>query len=178
MASAELQTFLREYRDSKKLSQPEMASHIGIGYRTYQEIEKSGIVKKVEYMDKIKSKTGWDDTQENVYVGDIGHMQRLIESNSIMAKAQLVAAETSKIDATAREKLIDIQTGLAQMLKSAMDNTIEPRPQDNPQVFDARLEALLEVVAELGVGSSWKSKSEGVAVLHKKVYSDPGKQKR
>lgn len=48
---------LREFRTEKKKSQAEMANFIGIGRRSYQEIEKSGIIKKSEVLLKIQNKT-------------------------------------------------------------------------------------------------------------------------
>lgn len=45
---------LKIYRRSKDLDQPEMADLVGVGYRTYQEIERTGIVTKAKVHEKIR----------------------------------------------------------------------------------------------------------------------------
>lgn len=44
---------LKEYRNARSLTQQEMAGTLDIGYRTYQDIEKTGDIKKAETYDKI-----------------------------------------------------------------------------------------------------------------------------
>lgn len=48
------------------MTQKEMAAYIGVAYVTYQEMETSGVVKKLSGLKKIKEKTGFD-TQEIMY---------------------------------------------------------------------------------------------------------------
>lgn len=51
---------LREFREGKNWTQPEMADYLGIGYRTYQTIEKKGEVKLVSDLKKIMQVPGVD----------------------------------------------------------------------------------------------------------------------
>jgi DNA-binding XRE family transcriptional regulator len=44
---------LKSYRAENGLNQSEMADLIGVGFRTYQEIEKSGEIKKAEVLTKV-----------------------------------------------------------------------------------------------------------------------------
>jgi phage repressor protein C with HTH and peptisase S24 domain len=51
---------LKAYRVENDLTQPQMAVLLDIGYRTYQDIEKTGAVKKAGVLVKIQEKTGID----------------------------------------------------------------------------------------------------------------------
>lgn len=51
---------LKELRKTKAWNQVQMAHFLGIGERTYQTIEKTGVIKKTEDIKKIKLKTGID----------------------------------------------------------------------------------------------------------------------
>lgn len=57
---------LKELRVSKGLGQSEMADFLEVGYRSYQEIEKTGVVKKSDVLSRIFEKTGITDTQNFV----------------------------------------------------------------------------------------------------------------
>lgn len=63
---------LKIYRRSKDLDQPEMADLVGVAYRTYQEIERTGIVTKSKVQERIreildeKKQISADDTQNLV----------------------------------------------------------------------------------------------------------------
>ena len=56
---------LKDYRSARKWNQARMADELGISMRTYQEIEKSGEIKKADIMLKITHFLG-EDTQKNV----------------------------------------------------------------------------------------------------------------
>ena len=101
------------------------------------------------------------DIKQNTSFGSI---ESLSESNRLLAESHL--------------KLVETNSELTALLKGILNPVTANVPLNNQPVFDARLEALLEVVAGLGVGKDWKSKQEGIATLHKKVYHDPGKVKR
>lgn len=55
---------LKLYRKSKDLSQPQMADVLGIAYRTYQEIERTGIITKAAVASKVQDILK-DNTQKN-----------------------------------------------------------------------------------------------------------------
>jgi transcriptional regulator with XRE-family HTH domain len=51
---------LKEFREEKGWTQPEMADYLTIGYRTYQTIEKKGDIKLVSDLIKIMKVLGMD----------------------------------------------------------------------------------------------------------------------
>lgn len=51
---------LKAYRVGKDWSQSQMATHIEVGFRTYQDMEKTGIVKKADVLERITKKTKID----------------------------------------------------------------------------------------------------------------------
>lgn len=59
---------LKLYRKKRDLDQPQMATIVGVSYRTYQEIERTGIIKKskdIEAIKKILSEKEQIITSEN-----------------------------------------------------------------------------------------------------------------
>jgi transcriptional regulator with XRE-family HTH domain len=80
---------LKEYRTKKNWKQPQMAEYLQIGNRTYQSIEKTGIVKKAEDLERITKKTGLSDTQKNA-------PQRSEDLIEIKVDRDLLAAEMQK----------------------------------------------------------------------------------
>lgn len=54
---------LKQYRQDKSWNQREMSDFLKIGYRTYQTIEKSGVVNKAGDLTRITQKTGIDVAQ-------------------------------------------------------------------------------------------------------------------
>lgn len=51
---------LKKYRSAKGWNQEQMAEHLGMGYRTYQDVEKTGKVKKATDLINISKTTGID----------------------------------------------------------------------------------------------------------------------
>lgn len=86
---------LKDYREGSNLTQQQMAELLDIGYRTYQEIEKTGIVAKTDAMERIGKyvKNGAQkDSDKDKYTEllektvddlkkDKDFFQRLVESN-------------------------------------------------------------------------------------------------
>ena len=56
---------LKAYRATNGLTQLEMSVVIGVSNRTYQKIEETGTVKKIDTLNCIKEKTGFVDTQKS-----------------------------------------------------------------------------------------------------------------
>lgn len=48
---------LRDFKNAKGWTQQQMAEFLEVGYRTYQDIEKSGIIKKADVLTRILEKT-------------------------------------------------------------------------------------------------------------------------
>lgn len=63
MESKELIEKLKNYRTDYELNQTQMADYLGIGFRTYQTIEKTGIVAKVSVLNSIVQKLRTPFTQ-------------------------------------------------------------------------------------------------------------------
>lgn len=55
---------LVNYRKTHELNQEQMAAHIGIAYRTYQEIERTGVIKKADVLNKIAARVSSSVTPE------------------------------------------------------------------------------------------------------------------
>jgi transcriptional regulator with XRE-family HTH domain len=85
---------LKSYRLQKGMNQPEMAEYVGIAYRTYQDIEKTGKAKKVEVLDKILRKTGID-TQVPASSDNGNHTPTILET--LMARLASLTETQNRI---------------------------------------------------------------------------------
>lgn len=65
METTELIEKLKEYRSKYDLTQTEMADYIGVSFRTYQTIEKTGIISKVQVFNSTIVKLASPYTQKN-----------------------------------------------------------------------------------------------------------------
>src|SRR5215213_3431893 len=48
---------LKDYKNERNWTQQQMAEYLEIGYRTYQDIEKTGIIKKADVLTRVLEKT-------------------------------------------------------------------------------------------------------------------------
>lgn len=120
--------------------------------------------------ENVSSGTSEDQNDiEKMHVSAVNNssLQSLIISNVALAKAALVQAERDKVKAEAdkireeKEKmLVESNLNLASMLK-----TTEHVPEDNPLAHPSVLSKLLETLAELGIGSLWETKEDGLIAL-------------
>jgi len=140
----ELVSFLLDYRRKNNLTQAEMAAQLGIGHRTYQAIEQTGVVKKNSDLDKIKAKTGYADTQIPADLATLMQsISSLVQSNAILAQTN--AGMYAQITA---------------MIEKENQRASLPTPAD-----------LIKAFASYGVGKNlWKSQVEGVHQLHNILY--------
>lgn len=87
---------LKLYRKKKDLDQPEMAAQLGIGYRTYQEIERTGIITKANIKEKVfqllEDKQQATDTQKFAGEDKDKTIYNLSEAQIIQARAILILA--------------------------------------------------------------------------------------
>lgn len=101
------------------------------------------------------------------FAGKDSPLLDLILSNKALAEASKIQAERDKIKAEAdkireeKEKLlVQSNADLAAQLKST-----ESVPEDNPLAHPVVQMRLLETLAELGAGSLWKTKEDGLILL-------------
>lgn len=164
---------LRDFRQGKNMSQTQMADYIEVGFRTYQEIEKSGVVKKSDVLSRIKEKTGIE-AQKIAQPGKIN--KKVVTENKheanekdLPAKAIYNLTESSKDLSEANRILADNESRLISLLETTVGSQ-----KGNPAVAAASVSDLLEWIAEVGSGKKWGSKQEALAELHSFVY---GKKK-
>jgi transcriptional regulator with XRE-family HTH domain len=165
-----LQDYLKEYRKEKNLSQEKMATILGIGNRTYFDIEKTGVVKKAYDMDVIKATTGWGGSQKIAK----GKKENEAEVSNLepstldrIARSNEILAEINKILAESHLKLVESNTTLTSMIKGPTERDFLGIPEAMlPKISD-----LLELIAEAGT-KKWKSKDDALVELNKRFYGD------
>lgn len=102
---------LKLYRKAKDLDQPQMAVIVGVAYRTYQEIERTGIITKTRILQKVndilegKEQKIADDTQEieeqEADSDPMSIIANLTVSNRMLAQATLILAKKINSNASA-----------------------------------------------------------------------------
>lgn len=111
--SEALKKALLDYRNSKDLNQEQMASLIGVSYRNYQNIESTGVVKKVDVLENIKNVTGYDDTQIIASNGDVAfsftqkRQSQKLKSTPFMVPFVPVKAQAGYVKAVDQEIYLD-----------------------------------------------------------------------
>lgn len=125
---------LKAFRRGKNWKQPQMADYLDIGHRAYQDIEKSGIVKKSDVLARIKNKTAID-TQ--IFSPDISGQSELMP----------ILVELMKKQNTILENQNSIITDKFSTVESNLNAVLE-----NQQVGDARQRRSLEVLFGLHLG--------------------------
>lgn len=156
---------LKKYRREKDLSQEKMASLLGIGYRTYQEIEKTGQVKKAADLKAIKEKTGIDtqifaqsekpkskkteQVTEAHYNNDISTLissnNDLVKTCQILSKshAELVGILSGRVNSSSEMEVKQNQMAILAYLKMFVHWTAKQEAGGDP-------EKTKEVMAEMG----------------------------
>jgi DNA-binding XRE family transcriptional regulator len=118
---------LKTYRKVKGWNQQQMATWLGIGFRTYQNIEKFGEVKKAELWGKINAltsqKTAYEAgnisfNEEHSPYGGEDNIERalraLSESNKLLASAHDKQAEANRQQAEANSQQAEANRVLAE----------------------------------------------------------------
>lgn len=82
MDSTKLIENLKAYRKTKGWNQAQMADYLSVGFRTYQEIEKTGKVSKVDVLKVILEKIAATNTQKNVSI-ETGANEKEISYNTL-----------------------------------------------------------------------------------------------
>ena len=129
----DLTTHLVEYRQKHGLTQADLASALGIKFRTYQTIETTGQTKKTADETAIQQLTGWRETQKIAQSVD-NKADYTAETIRDLARSGVVLAEANKSLANNNTELID-------MLKRG------PVSSNSPQRISEFLEPYLRQVA-------------------------------
>lgn len=96
-------------------------------------------------------------------------IHNLSQSNKILAEAAKIKAETDKLREEKEKVLVQSNADLTALLKST-GNAEPSNPLANPFVQMK----LLETLAELGVGTLWETKDDGLILLGNRFAVPPG----
>ncbi len=169
--SIKISEHLKQYAAIKNKTQKEMAAILDISYRTYQNIEKTGIVKSVDTLQNIIDKTGYVNTQKNALnkhtpqifsAHDSANspalsedmVKELMKNNSYLSLAQANFSLAQK-DVAASHLI------LAELLKKERDKVATAGDlQENRQGELATVRALRELVLEIGSGKQWPTRGK------------------
>lgn len=132
-----------------------MAAIVGVSYVTYQEIEK-GIIKKTDYLKKLKENTGFDSTQKNMYdpvfPDELQSLNHLAQANNKLSNTNA--------------KLVDMLESLQGINSSALT--------DKQLYFSLQLNQIIDKMAKAGVSfpGLWETKEQGQTILDKLLGAD------
>lgn len=87
---------LKDHRLAKEFNQAQMAEYLGVSFRSYQDIEKTGVVKKSEVLASILKKTGLN-TQNNAHTGAQGGNAQVVASEQNNAPTSLEQADNATL---------------------------------------------------------------------------------
>lgn len=99
--------------------------------------------------------------------GEISALDRLIESNFMLAQANLKLANAHDIIAKSTERLTQL----------ADKSVVDDEWREKRLVYEAMIPGLQELLIDLGMGKHWKTRQEGQAAVHNKLYARLRKQK-
>lgn len=162
---------LKHYREQKEWTQPEMAKFIGIGYRTYQDIESTGVVSKVENLQKITQKTG-------ITTQDISHEKESVNKKSEVENNESADSEINKKDHRI-DDLIKIANKNADAVVSSTKSVerltamLESRSDAEREKNVSNLQnyaGLVAVIREIGIKAGyWKDQDTAEKALNRFV---------
>lgn len=140
-----LKTQLLYYRTTKDLTQQEMAKLIGVSYRGYQEIERTGEVKKLEVMNAIDNLLSSGGTQKIAFPRETAGNQK---KSTRTAKTESADKDILKVIAESlqQQKEIDL------VRERNREKEIETRNKEADNV--TRLIALLEQQQMTGIANA------------------------
>jgi DNA-binding XRE family transcriptional regulator len=151
----ELDKKLKSYRAKNRLNQTEMAHLLGVSFRTYQAIEKSGDIKKSEVLNKIMqllAQTSLSNPEEPYYE------KRAKPENSPIPNEITQLVNSNAILAESNKKLVD------------MLHSTEFFSKEKELATSAMFRGLLDGIAEVAIGKKYSSKSEALKVLSKQIH--------
>jgi transcriptional regulator with XRE-family HTH domain len=154
---------LKSYRLEKGMNQPEMAEYVGVAYRTYQDIEKTGKTKKVEVLEKIMRKTGLDTQKIAPNSNQEDKTKQPLNAPDLSLQAIHNLTESGKKLADAQQIMANNEARLISLLekKSTVDDQ-----KDNDVASAPVMSALLVAMAKIASGAHhWGSEKEALHAL-------------
>lgn len=168
-----IKQFLKDYRHNNKKTQEEMAALLEMPYRTYQNMELSGEVKKLEVLNKLKEKIGFGITPKNVHNIEnniesesdlLATIRDLSYSGAALAEANKTIAEANNTIAAANKVLSENNKELINLLLKSPDLS---DVKESQLTVSAVSRPTLEKMAAAGIPDLWKSMDEGLVTLGK-----------
>jgi transcriptional regulator with XRE-family HTH domain len=121
---------LKTYRAKHGKTQKEMAALMHVSYRTYQDMETLGIVKKIDALNRLKELTGFKSTQENALVAKDTLENLMIltrkEVTLLRATARILTLKLINLESKATKRpfdevSLDVQKKIAEEMKHLED---------------------------------------------------------
>lgn len=141
---------LKLYRKSKDLSQPQMADVLGIAYRTYQEIERTGIITKAAVASKVQDILK-DNTQKNADDAQKKSPKEELEQVLPMGDLRLTVADyIKKMDEHAKK--IERTNEFLQKMLSEKTSEID-KNLNRTLAYAGRIDLQVEAASEIAMES-------------------------
>lgn len=167
---------LKLYRKKHDLDQPQMAERVGVSYRTYQEMERTGIIKKAKDISTVKSlleekeqNSAQNETQKqssplplggtNVTLAD--YIQEIKENNAFLRS--IIRDRTSAIHTNLEKALehlakMEVQGSAARSVVLRSLSRLEKKPEQS---------LISEVDREIMAGFSEQRKPDNADEMRK-----------
>lgn len=159
---------LKAYRIKEDMSQTQMANYLEVGFRTYQDMEKTGLIKKSDVLKRIKDKTGLDMQISAHPTKEPVKKEKAKETNGLDLNQQILAdlVHSNKNLSESNKSLSRSHEDLVGMVKK--DSSLE-EDQHTMEETVALVIAMREYLVELAADVKKVSPVEISQVLHKKV---------
>lgn len=164
---------IRETREARGLTSTQLADILEVPVDRLYKWEHGKAAPKFQDRQKIQKwldektekqpeKNSVDDFSTSRNSSD-NSLEELIACNKYLSRAALIQAEADKIREEKELALVQNNTSLTEILKHR--ETTESAHGDNPLAHPVVQMKLLETLAELGVGTLWKTKDDGLIQL-------------
>jgi transcriptional regulator with XRE-family HTH domain len=160
---------LKSLRLEKGMNQPQMAEFVGVAYRTYQDIEKTGKTKKVEVLEKIMRKTGLDTQKIATKDDQEDKPNEPVKGQDLSLQAIHNLTESGKKLASAHEIMASAQqtmaTNEARLISLLENKSIVGDPKDTGVASAQVMRGILVGMAKIASGTRWHSEQEAIREL-------------
>lgn len=159
---------LKSFRLEKEWNQTQMAEFVGVSFRSYQDIEKTGKIKKSEVLTKITQKTGLgaqipapqDNNKETQKEAHSEQENTSGASQDISLQAIKNLTETGKIHAENYKVMVSNEAKLINLLAATVDSG-----KDNGVASPKVMSGILVAMAKIASGTRWHSEDEALREL-------------